>query len=138
MFEVDDVFTFIIIQGAKDTLRVISDDGTQRQYSTIIDVSKNDGSNQIVKVKFQFIADFFYSQSTTDPLHVTGLVKLGLKSLAFQVSTGAVVSVPRKAQEEISGFSLDVDLTKERTSDAWKYNAHVLYSTTFSGAFYTR
>jgi len=140
IFEVSEVYSFTIQQNPNITVNVISDNGDLLLYPALTDVETEIGVNNIIKVKFQLVGDFFNTQAVTlPPLTVTGNVLLALKSRRLQDSTVPLhnsLSVSRNLQEQNSKFSLEVDLAQVKTSEALKNNANIVSSIVFSCGLY--
>jgi len=139
IFEVDQIYSFDITQGAGGTpVKVLYNDGNSMQYPTLTDVQKIDLPNNIIKVKFQLLGNFFLVQDDPDSLKVTGKVKLALANTRrhLQDSAGAAISVSRKLHEENSEFVLDIDLAGGSTSSAWESNGNALSFAILTGGVY--
>jgi len=140
IFEVSEVYSFTIQQNPNNTMNVISDNGDLFLYPALTDVETENGMNKIIKVRFQLLGDFFNTQAVTlPPLTVTGNVLLALKGRRLQDSIVPLhksLSVSRNLQEQNSMFSLEVDLTQVKRSEALKNNANIFSSIVFSCGLY--
>ena len=139
IFEVDQIYSFDITQGTGGTpVKVLYNDGNSMQYPTLTNVQKIDLPNNIIKVKFQLLGNFFLVQDDPDSLKVTGKVKLALANTRrhLQDSAGAAISVSRKLHEENSEFVLDIDLAGGSTSSAWESNGNALSFAILTGGVY--
>jgi len=129
LFEVDYVDQFNITQG-DDQVIVVSEQDTFT-YPSLTEVKCDNGSNQVCKVKFQLLGQFFDEPENDEelaPLIVSSLVKLGLKEggrrlgePAGLIRNGMIVAHERKLDvtgDEVGSIELRINLSGESTSDA--------------------
>ena len=144
MFEIEEVFFFNIDQKDKDLnkkeqVKVISNYGNTVLYPTLTEVkyADNDSNNQIGKVKFQLLGDFFEEEDPKD-LEVTGSVKLQLKGNRRHLSIQDTARVLQSNEEATFGVKVGLGAA-ENDSGAWEnsgYIASIAILTTILGEVY--